>query len=104
MPEVLSPHYPAFRYHRTKAPVVIHSPEAEEALGEGWANTPAAFQIEEAVDTTILDKYMQPQAEAMGKALEASLIAMADVLAADEKPKRGRPAGSKNKPADSVSE
>lgn len=37
--------YPAMRYHNTLAPEgrVISSPEAEAALGDGWVDTPAAF-------------------------------------------------------------
>lgn len=82
-PEALSPHYPAFRYHRTKAPVVINSPEAEEALGEGWANTPAAFK-DEAPEIAV---EVEPESESI-----------------DTPKKKGRPFGSKNKPADSASE
>ncbi len=32
--------YPSWRYHRTQAPVVIHSQEASDALGDGWCNNP----------------------------------------------------------------
>lgn len=118
-PDHLSPHYPAFRYHRTKEPVVIHSPEAEEALGEGWANTPAAFQDEEnplappseeelpqlsdaelnaAVDDSEQPIVGKPKLVSEGGADDAVTIHEGDIVTiAAEKPRRGRPAGSKNK-------
>ena len=35
--------FPSMRYHRTLAPVVVISPEHDEALGDQWADTPAAY-------------------------------------------------------------
>jgi hypothetical protein len=43
-PEMLRKKFPSCRYHRTAPPIIVHSPEEEAALGEGWADTPAAFQ------------------------------------------------------------
>ncbi len=39
----LSKLYPKWKYHRTLPACVVPDPQAEAALGEGWANTPAAF-------------------------------------------------------------
>jgi hypothetical protein len=36
--------YPSWRYHRTKPAVIVKSQQAEAELGEGWADTPAAFK------------------------------------------------------------
>lgn len=35
--------YPCWRYHRTDGKRLCATPEAELALGPGWADTPAAF-------------------------------------------------------------
>lgn len=35
--------YPKWLYHRTAAPVIVQDPEEHAALGEEWADTPAAF-------------------------------------------------------------
>lgn len=35
--------YPGFRYHRTEAPKIVNSLEEDQALGEGWEHSPAAF-------------------------------------------------------------
>jgi|GEM_PF-6793916 len=40
-------HYPSWRYHRTEPAQIVDTPEADEALGEGWADTPAAFLEDE---------------------------------------------------------
>ena len=37
-------HFPKWKYHKTKKAVVVNSAEEEEALGSGWADSPAAFQ------------------------------------------------------------
>ena len=39
--------YPSWRYHRTAEPVIVEHPEADQALGGEWADTPAAFLDEE---------------------------------------------------------
>jgi hypothetical protein len=75
-PEALSLYYPAHRYHRTKPFAVVNSPEEEAALGEGWANTPAAFQDEEP----------EAEVEADGNSEEERFE-----IDAPEKKKRGRP-------------
>jgi hypothetical protein len=36
--------YPSWRYHRTKPAVIVKSQQEEADLGEGWADTPAAFK------------------------------------------------------------
>lgn len=38
--------YPKFKYHATEPAQIVESPEHEEALGEGWEETPAAFEPE----------------------------------------------------------
>jgi hypothetical protein len=40
---MLKEKYPAWRYHRTAPAVIVNSPVEDAALGEGWADTPAAF-------------------------------------------------------------
>ena len=35
--------YPRWMYHRTKPAVIVKSQQEEAALGEGWADSPAAF-------------------------------------------------------------
>jgi hypothetical protein len=44
-PEMLRKKFPSWRYHRTAPAIIVHSPEEEAALGEGWADTPAAFRL-----------------------------------------------------------
>lgn len=39
--------FPSWRYHRTLDPRIVADPLEDEALGEGWADTPAAFLIPE---------------------------------------------------------
>jgi hypothetical protein len=36
--------FPSVRYHATKPPVTVKDEDEDKALGEGWADTPAAFQ------------------------------------------------------------
>ena len=43
-PEDLKRAYPRWKYHRTLPAVIVEDPEAEADLGEGWADTPAAFK------------------------------------------------------------
>jgi hypothetical protein len=38
--------YPKYLYHRTEAPVIVQDPAEQAALGAGWAETPAAFDVE----------------------------------------------------------
>jgi hypothetical protein len=40
--------YPSYRYHATKEPVVINSPEEEP--GEGWTDAPVAPEYPKMVD------------------------------------------------------
>lgn len=35
--------YPKFLYHETEEPRIVNDPAEHEALGEGWEETPAAF-------------------------------------------------------------
>jgi hypothetical protein len=35
--------FPCWRYHATQPAVIVNDPEELESLGEGWADTPAAF-------------------------------------------------------------
>jgi hypothetical protein len=43
-PEMLRKKFPSCRYHRTAPPIIVHSPEEDAALGEGWADTPVRFK------------------------------------------------------------
>ncbi len=43
-PQDLKREYPKWRYHRTEPAVIVEDPQAEADLGEGWADTPAAFE------------------------------------------------------------
>lgn len=36
--------YPRWRYHATEKPKLVNDPVEDEALGDGWADTPAAFE------------------------------------------------------------
>lgn len=38
--------YPKFKYHREKAALIVADPTEEDALGAGWADSPAAFDVE----------------------------------------------------------
>lgn len=35
-------HFPSWRYHATKPPVIVNDPEADAALGPGWYDSPVA--------------------------------------------------------------
>ena len=35
--------YPAWRYHKTEPAVIVNNPDEDAQLGDGWADTPAAF-------------------------------------------------------------
>lgn len=39
--------YPCWRFHRELPMTLCQNPEEEAALGEGWADTPAAFDAQE---------------------------------------------------------
>lgn len=39
--------FPKWKYHQDKPAVVVPHAEAEEALGEGWVNTPADLHVKE---------------------------------------------------------
>jgi hypothetical protein len=41
--------FPSYRYHRSLAPVIVHNPDQDDALGSDWADTPAAFNTPEPV-------------------------------------------------------
>jgi hypothetical protein len=47
-------YFPSWRYHATEAPRIVNDPIEDEALGEGWEHTPAAFlpAAEPAADAT----------------------------------------------------
>ncbi len=44
--------YPSVRYHATEEPRTVNNPEEDEALGEGWASSPADHGIETAPGAT----------------------------------------------------
>jgi hypothetical protein len=35
--------FPKWKYHATKDAVIVSNPDEESALGDDWADTPAAF-------------------------------------------------------------
>lgn len=37
--------YPTWKYHATAGALLVQSLEEEEALGAGWADSPAAFGV-----------------------------------------------------------
>lgn len=43
-------HFPSWRYHRTLEPRIVRDAAEDAALGEGWADTPAAFAEPEPVE------------------------------------------------------
>ncbi|MGE3681955.1 MAG: hypothetical protein AB7G93_09530 [Bdellovibrionales bacterium] len=42
--------FPTWRYHKTEPPKLVHSAEELDLLGPEWADTPAAFVEEPAVE------------------------------------------------------
>jgi hypothetical protein len=43
--------FPRWRYHRTKPACIVYDAAEYDALGDGWADTPAAFEGEADVAT-----------------------------------------------------
>lgn len=43
----VDPHFPAWFYHRTLAAKLVNNKEQRLALGNDWADTPAAFDAPE---------------------------------------------------------
>ncbi len=41
--------FPSWRYHRDGRAVIVNDPAEDEALGAGWADSPAAFTAEAAI-------------------------------------------------------
>ena len=39
--------YPKWLYHKTKAPIVVHTEVEHESFKDGWEETPAAFDKEQ---------------------------------------------------------
>lgn len=66
--------YPRWKYHRTKEPKLVHTPEHDEKLGPDWADTPAVFGLVTAPSVD-QDDYDPEQ----------------DVHGVSEAPRRGRP-------------
>jgi hypothetical protein len=62
--------FPVWRYHATADPRLITSAEEHEALGEGWADTPAAHGIETAPGATP-DPDIAANAAVLGSAARA---------------------------------
>lgn len=47
--------FPRWRYHKTLAGRIVKSAEENEALGEGWEDSPAAFEVSEDVKRSEAD-------------------------------------------------
>ena len=62
--------FPFFRYHPTEPARLIASAEEHEALGEGWADSPAAHGIETAPGATP-DPEIAAHAAVLGSAAPA---------------------------------
>ena len=75
--------YPSWRYHRTEAAKIVHSEEEDQALGEGWADTPAAFEAAQADTGSSEPKITQEEAEALLNGGQAEITPEA-VVTADE--------------------
>ena len=56
-------HFPKWKYHKEKKAVVVNSAEEEEALGKGWADSPADFQAKPA-PPVVEEEAEEPAAEA----------------------------------------
>lgn len=39
--------YPKWLYHRTLPAVIVNNPDEHKALGDGWAESPADFEVSE---------------------------------------------------------
>lgn len=48
--------FPKWKYHETEPAVIVNTPEEEEALGEGWAETPAAFEAKSEPESEAAEK------------------------------------------------
>ena len=57
--------FPKWKYHPTSPARMVHDPEQEAALGEGWADTPAAFEPAAEAEAT-------PEAAGSGAATETA--------------------------------
>lgn len=66
--------YPCWRFHRTEAPRLCPTPEAELALGPGWADTPAAFLESAPVSDAPLKEAITAGAQAMADAIDAQAL------------------------------
>ena len=44
--------FPSWRYHRTEPARLVNDPAEDAELGDGWADTPAAFEQEEPAKKT----------------------------------------------------
>jgi len=55
--------FPTWRYHRTLPACIVATPEADEALGAEWADTPAAFDEPEPVEDDLEDDEPEKEPE-----------------------------------------
>jgi hypothetical protein len=65
--------YPSWRYHRELEARIVYSKEEDEALGAGWADSPAKFQIKDDAS----EGHGRPASEPLS-----------EVLAKEDKPKK----------------
>lgn len=56
---------PTWGYHKTKSPKIFDLKDGE-SLPKGWADTPAAFEVEEAPTTDLLPPVSVTDAEDAG--------------------------------------
>jgi hypothetical protein len=50
--------FPKWKYHPSKEAVIVGNKDAEEALGEGWFNSPADFGVETCPSASGPDPYI----------------------------------------------
>lgn len=55
--------FPTWMYHRTEPARIVQDPAEKEALGEDWADTPAAFLPDEPAEQEALPDPAGPEAD-----------------------------------------
>ncbi len=88
--------YPSWRYHKTELAKIIHSHEEHEALGDDWAQSPAAFEevaakdVEQDGPSDPLESLPAGTPDGLGERSEAQLAQMAAELGHSKKKLKGK--------------